>query len=283
MSRARLVRRTLIVALVVGIAYVTIVAAAWVFQRQLIYLPSSPPTLTAAEAIPGAREVELTTSDGLELSAWFVEPDTQGVVLIAPGNAGNRQHRAALAQELAANGLGVLLMDYRGYGGNPGSPTEFGLAQDARAAVEYLYAEAGVPHDQVVYFGESLGTGVVSELATEYPPAAMVLRSPFTSLADVGQHHYRFLPVRWLLKDRYPVAEHVTHPALESVPITVILGTRDSVVPTHFSRHVAEVAGANVVEIAGANHNDRSLNSGEDVVRAIVQASADVGINATQE
>ncbi len=102
-------------------------------------------------------------------------------VLVAPGNAGNREGRAGLAEELSRRGLAVLLMDYRGYGGNPGSPSEDGLAADADAAAEAL-KELGYPAQRTIYFGESLGTGVVAALQSRHPPAGMVLRSPFTDL-----------------------------------------------------------------------------------------------------
>ena len=151
-------------------------------------------------------------------------------------------------------GLAVLLMDYRGYGGNPGSPSEEGLAADAFAATEAL-AALGYPPERSIYFGESLGTGVVAALQARRPPAGLVLRSPFTELADVGAHHYPLLPVRLLLRDRFPVVEHVSS---SQVPVTVIYGDRDTVVPTALSARVADAASSLVerMVIEGANHND---------------------------
>src|SRR5690606_27765101 len=118
------------------------------------------------------------------------------------GNGGDRSMRVPLASALNRMGLSVLLFDYRGYGGNPGSPSEEGLAADARAAQAWLAAQPGV--DQIVYFGESLGGAVAVRLAVERSPVALILRSPFTSLADVASVHYPWLPVRRLLLDRYP-------------------------------------------------------------------------------
>ena len=118
---------------------------------------------------------------------------------MATGRAGR-----TLAERLSRRGLAVLLMDYRGYGGNPGSPSEEGLAADADAAAEAL-EELGYPAERTIYFGESLGTGVVAALQAKRPPAGVVLRSPFTELADVGAHHYPWLPVRTLLRDQFPV------------------------------------------------------------------------------
>jgi fermentation-respiration switch protein FrsA (DUF1100 family) len=191
-------------------------------------------------------------------------------VLVANGNAGDRALRAPLAAALAAHGLGVLLFDYRGYGGNPGRPSEQGLALDVRAAHRFLVEDAGVPPYRLVYYGESLGAAVVAELATERPPAGLVLRSPFVDLAAVGQVHYPFLPVRALLQDRFPTAEYIARVA---VPVTVVYGSEDSIVPAEQSRAVAGAAVGLVrtVEIEGADHNDLVLLDGDDVVRAVVE------------
>src|SRR5215217_1436940 len=156
-------------------------------------------------------------------------------VLVAPGNGGNRLARRDLAAELSRRGLAVVLMDYRGYGGNPGSPSEDGLAKDAMAAALTL-EELGYPAERTIYFGESLGTGVVSALQARRTPAGVVLRSPFPELADVGAHHYPWLPVRLLLRDRFPVVAHLRE---SEVPVTVVYGDRDSVVPTRLSERVA--------------------------------------------
>jgi len=178
--------------------------------------------------------------------------------------------RAPLARELSAAGLAVLLFDYRGYGGNPGSPSEDGLALDVRAAREFLLREAHVPPDRLLYFGESLGAAVVTELATQHPPAGLVLRSPFVDLASVGAVHYPFLPVRALLRDRYPVAERLGD---VQVATTVVYGSSDSIVPPRQSRAVAHAAAQlhRLVEVPGADHNDLVLLDGEAVVSAVVE------------
>jgi pimeloyl-ACP methyl ester carboxylesterase len=152
---------------------------------------------------------------------------------------GTVSHRAPLAAALAREGLGVLLFDYRGYGTNRGRPTQRGLARDVRAARRFLTDEAGVPPDQILHYGESLGSAVVTELATEHPPAALVLRSPFPDLATVGRVHYPFLPVRLLLRDRYPLAEQL---ARVDVPTTIVYGADDAIVPAQLSRAVAASA-----------------------------------------
>jgi len=247
----------LVLVLLVGVA----VGVLTVLQRRLIYFPDSTRVPPAGEVIEGARDITLRTSDGLALGAWFVpastDSDLRMAVLVAPGNGGNRSGRAGLATELRRRGLAVLLMDYRGYGGNPGSPSEDGLAKDVMAAALALDA-LGYPAARTIYFGESLGTGVVSALQARRTPAGLVLRSPFTELAAVGAHHYRWLPVRLLLKDRFQVTELL---ADSEVPVTVIYGDRDSVVPSELSARVADEAPrlAERVVIRGADHNDEVM------------------------
>jgi uncharacterized protein len=249
----------------------------WLFQRRLIYFPDRGPVPPAASVISGARDVTLETSDGLELGAWYLPPRdrTAMTVLVANGNAGDRAGRAPLAEALSARGLGVLLFDYRGYGGNAGSPSEAGFALDAQAAYEYLVGDRGVPPSQLIYFGESLGGGVVTALAARHPPAAMVLRSPFVDLAAVGQEHYPLLPVGLLLRDRFPVAELV---AGIDVPVCVVYGSADSVVAAEQSRRVAESAATlwRLVEIPNAEHNDPRLVYGRRVVEAVVGIASHV-------
>jgi uncharacterized protein len=248
-------------------------ALLWALQRRLIYLPFPAAVPPAATLLDGAREVTLRTADGLELGAWFVaphEPDRRMAVLVAAGNAGNRSLRAPLAAALARHGLAVLLFDYRGYGGNRGRPTDAGLARDVRAALRFLGDEAGLPGDRLLYYGESLGAAVVTELAIAHPPAGLVLRSPFVDLASVGRVHYPFLPVRSLLRDRYPLAEQL---ARVTVPTTVVYGSDDRIVPPEQSRAVAGAAGGptRLVEVQDADHNDRALLDGPALIAAVVE------------
>ena len=277
MDASRVVVRPAARGLVVAVVVIVVILGMfWTLQRSLISLPQDQPAGSAADAVAGAEDVVLTTVDGLALGAWYV-PAQAGhpTVLVANGNAGHRGLRAPLATALAQHGLGVLLFDYRGYAGNPGSPSEEGLLDDGRAARAFLIEQAGIPPEALIYFGESLGAGVAAGLAAEHPPAALVLRSPFTSLAEVGRVHYPFLPVRTLLRDRYPVLE--TMPRID-VPIVVVLGTSDSIIPPEQSRAVAAAAPRlwRLVEVPGADHNDLVLLSGRQLVEAVVDVGQEV-------
>lgn len=265
-------------AIVVVLLVVVVLGLFWTFQRSLIFLPDRAAPPPVADVLPGGREVTLRTDDGLDLTAWLLPAaaaeDRRMAVLYAPGNGGNRAGRTGIVQELAARGFTVLLLDYRGYGGNPGSPSEEGLAADAVAAVRAL-TEEGFPPERTIYVGESLGTGVVARLHAEHPPAGVVLRSPFTELAAVGRHHYPFLPVSLLLRDRFPVVEHLSG---SPVPVTVVRGTADSVVPTGLSAEVAAAAGNLVEEVVldGVDHNDPQM-FGAPLADAVARLADSVG------
>ena len=228
----------------------------WSQQRRLIYFPSPGPVPSAGLVLENGIDVEFETADAITLDAWYF-PARAGAtsVLVCNGNAGDRSMRAELAAALNRAGLSVLLFDYRGYAGNPGSPSEEGLASDARAARAWLAAQPGVAPERIVYFGESLGAAVAVRLAVERSPAALVLRSPFTSLADVGAVHYPWLPVRRLLLDRYPSIERITS---VHAPLLVIAGDRDEIVPASLSKRLYDAAAEpkRFVLVPGAGHND---------------------------
>lgn len=245
----------------------------WLAQRSFIYFPDGQVPPPAALGIPQAEVVRFTTEDDLDLEAWFVParaPQADRTFVVFNGNAGNRAHRAMLAAIFAAHGYSTLLVDYRGYGGNPGLPSERGLERDARAALRYLASRTDVDPLRVVYFGESLGAAVAVRLAVDYPPAALILRSPFSSLSAVGAKHYPFLPVRWMLKDQYASVERI---GAIRCPLLVIAGDADRIVPLDDTRMLFDAAmpPKRLVVIDGADHNDEALAMGPQVIRAVVE------------
>ncbi|CAN5408107.1 alpha/beta hydrolase [soil metagenome] len=251
----------LIAALVTGVL--------WSAQRRLIYFPSQ----VVPDAPTGVTPVDTTTEDGLDLQGWLVgvEQATGPLVIVFHGNGGNWADRLPLGRALSSEGLPVLLAGYRGYGGNPGAPTQEGLEADARAWHQWAQQH----HDgDLAYYGESLGTGVAVGLAAVTDPVALVLRSPFTSLADAGRVHYPWLPLTVLLRDRFPILTVVGD---LDVPILVVLGTADGLVPPEQSRavHRAAAEPAGLVEVPGARHNDRALLDGEPLIRAVTELLRD--------
>jgi fermentation-respiration switch protein FrsA (DUF1100 family) len=234
----------------------------WKAQRALIYFPDrgEPRSASTVVALPGATDVAFETADGLTLEGWFVpapDPPSGGAVLVFNGNAGNRSYRADIAGAFRRSGLAVLLFDYRGYGGNPGEPSEEGLILDGRAARRYLTSRPDVDPGRLIYYGESLGAAVAVAVAAADEPAALILCSPFTSLVEVGRVHYPWLPVGLLLRDRWLSIERIRH--LDG-PLVVIAGDRDEIVPYDQSValfHAAPQELKTFFEVQGAQHNDR--------------------------
>ena len=249
-----------------------VLLAFWAGQRSLMYLPSGDVGTPDDAGLGAAESVRLRTDDGLDLSAWFApaaSTPARGTVIVFNGNAGNRSYRGTLGARFVQAGFSVLLFDYRGYGGNPGSPSEDGLAADARAARQYLTTRPDVDQARIVYFGESLGAAVAVGLALARPPAVLILRSPFSSVVDVGRVHYPWLPVSWILKDRFPSIERV--PRLTS-PALLIAGDRDRIVPVSQTRALFDAAREpkELLVLPGADHNDEELVEGPTMIARVV-------------
>lgn len=230
-------------AALIAVVYAGLVGVLYVFQRNLLYQPAISLPSPAESGVPEMQVVTLETADGLHLTSWFAPPKGKGPVIVNfCGNAGHIGNRAFKAQAFMRAGFGTLLLSYRGFGGNPGRPTEDGLYADGRAALDFL-ARAGYQPQRIVLFGESLGTGVAVRLASEQaektPVAAVVLETPYTSITDVAADHYPFAPVRWLLKDRFGAAAYV-----ETVksPILMLHAEDDRVIPFRLARQLFDRA-----------------------------------------
>lgn len=260
----------------IGVILIVTVGALVLLQRRLIYFPSGAiPDVSVF--LPGAEEVSFQTDDSLMLAGWFIPPgesELQATVLIFNGNGGNRSDRAELATALSSHGYAVMLFDYRGYGGNPGSPSEAGLRSDGMAAVKYLSSRDDVDATRIVYFGESLGAAVAIATAETRPPSALVLRSPFTSLAEVAAVHYPPFP-SFLLWDEFLNIQRI---ARVNVPTLVVAGSGDRTIPIEQSRLVHDAANEpkHFVTIEGADHNDRPLSTGAPLIGEVVRFLEDL-------
>ena len=238
---------------VVGIVAVLFVLL-YVFQRHLIYYPDQQVPQRSAFLAKDMQVIDLQTDDGLMLHAWYkpAAHPNKPVLLIMHGNADNIGSRMPLARSFIDQGDGVLLLEYRGYGGNEGQPTEKGLYADARAGMRFLKKQ-GVPLDQVVLYGESLGTGVATKMAEEYPVCALLLQSPFVSLTAVGRFQYPwiFIPPT----DKFDSFSRM--PAIH-VPVLMLHGTQDPVVPYIQGRALFNRANApkQWVELLNKGHKD---------------------------
>jgi hypothetical protein len=220
-------------------AYGVLVGGLYVLQRHLLYFPDvTRPELGDLAAL-GVREITLKTADGLSLLSWFLAPrEGHPVIAYFHGNGGHIGYRAERLRWFARNGYGVLMAEYRGYGGNPGTPSEAGLIADGAAALDFLGAEGTTPN-RVVIYGESLGSGVAVPLAAGRNVASLILEAPFTSVAEVAQHHYPFIPASALVRDRFDSLAKIGQ---VTAPILVLHGERDRVVPLRFGRALFDAA-----------------------------------------
>lgn len=267
-------------------------------QRRLIYFPSRQAHIDPQQAgLPVGRvhTITLETDDGVQLHGWHVLPNGQvaadrdacdrqlelgrPVVLYFSGNAGNRLYRPEEFEVFTQLGCDVFIFDYRGYGENAGSPTEQALAADAQAVWKYATDQRNVAPDRIILYGESLGGGVAVRLASELsesgtPPGALVLRSTFTSLVDMGSYHYPCLPVRLLMVDRFPSVDRI--PSV-TCPILQIHGVQDNIIPIKFGRRLFEAAPETsttgipkrFVELSEADHNDVILVAEPEMRNAV--------------
>lgn len=214
------------------LAYAIILPALYFSQRSLIFpAPASFPDLPQ-----GYGAVRLRTSDGLELATAY-RPAQLGkpVLVFFHGNGDNWTGGARALDALAKAGYGVLLPEYRGYGTNPGEPNEQGFYRDGRAALAWLAAHEIKP-GRTVLIGNSIGSGVATQLASESSPAALVLISPFSSLPDVAAEKFRWLPVRWLVRDRFDNAAKL---GTVKAPVLVLHGTADTMIPPEHAQRLA--------------------------------------------
>lgn len=265
-------KTTLIVtALAVGSFYIIGLCLLTLLQRRYVFVPARDRPDLSACPIASAREMAVHTSDGLELLAWYVSPDddTKPVILYLHGNGHHIGYRAPRLAYLNRLGWGALLLEYRGFGGNPGAPTETGLIQGARAAYETL-RRLGIPSQRIILWGESLGTGVAVRLATDVEVGAVMLESPYTSILAIGQKQFPFVPVAWLLKDRFDLIGRI--PSVHA-PVLIMVGGQDRVVPPAMSQAVFAAAnGPKVMWLAPeAGHNDLAAAGAFDAVEAFVQ------------
>lgn len=245
--------------LVVAVYGLMLVTAA-AFQRRMMYFPDrsvpEPSQFGVADMAPAALETE----DGLTLTAWYkAAPGREGPVLVYfHGNAGHIGYRGEKVRPFLDRGFGVLLVSYRGYGGNPGSPMEQGLYRDGRAALNWLAAQ-GVAANRMVLYGESLGSGVAVRLAAEMPRdqsvGALVLEAPYTSTVDVAARAYPIFPVRLLMRDRFDSLSIIDQ---VGAPLFVVHGERDSIIPARLGRDLLAAAREpkRGVFLEAAGHND---------------------------
>lgn len=233
--------------------YLGVLAALYIMQRSIIYYPDR----SRPADVAGVERVSVRTSDDLTLEGFYLPPSNadKPVIVFFHGNAGHYGHRLFKASILNESGYGVLLAEYRGYGGNPGAISEDGFYRDGRAFIDWLQGERGVSSDQLVLYGESIGSGTATQMAIEYDIAALVLEVPFSSLYDVAKRQYFFLPVKYLLKDKFFNDRKISR---INAPLLIVYSQGDRIIPAYSTLKLydAAIAPKNIKNFPQANHND---------------------------
>ncbi len=218
-------------AIVLIAGYVGLLAAVYLMQRAIMYpAPQTGRTAPAAAGFPQAQEITLYTADGEKVIAWHVPPrDGKPVVIFFHGNGEVLAWRVPRFSAVVADGTGLVALSFRGYAGSTGSPSEAGLIADAEAA--YQFAAARYPTDRIVPWGYSLGSGAAVAIAAVHPVGGLILEAPYTSTVDIASAAFPYLPVRWLLRDRFHSDRRIGH---VRAPLLVMHGEKDRVVPIRF-------------------------------------------------
>ncbi|MBU2531628.1 MAG: alpha/beta hydrolase [Alphaproteobacteria bacterium] len=238
---------------------------AWSQQRFLVYAPDPQRVDPKAHGLEKVRELTLRTADGVDLIAWYGKARPgEPTLLYFHGNAGNLASRAGRIGEYLDKGRGIFMLSYRGYSGSGGKPTELNNYADAKIAYQWLVEQRIEPDDIIVY-GESIGTGVAVHLAANNPVGGVILDAPYTSIADVGARLYPYLPVQTFILDRYDSLSRIDQ---IDAPLLVVHGTEDNLIPIEMGRQLFDRAGQpkQFSAIEGAGHADHHVYGSYDVI-----------------
>ncbi len=253
--------------------YALLTGCLYLGQRRLMYFPDRAVPDKIRSGVPEMETIRLRTEDGLSLLAWFRPParPDKATIVYFHGNGGHIGYRGGKARPYLEAGYGVLLLSWRGYGGNEGEPSEEGFYRDGRAALDAL-ANRGTPADRIVLYGESLGTGVAVQMATERRLGALVLESPFTSITAVVAQHYWYLPTSYLVRDKYDSLAKIGR---IGVPLLVVHGERDGLIPVSIGEELFAAAPEpkTIKIVPGACHNELYAHGAAAHVLAFLAAT----------
>lgn len=250
--------------------YLVVCTVVWAGQGSSLYYPDPTRVSPAVAGVPEMVEVELHGADTAPLYSWWREPQAgRPVILFFHGNGGSVAGRAPRFAIWMDHGFGVLAVEYPGYGGSGGSPSENSITAASEAAWNWL-SDAGLKDQEIVIYGESLGSAVAVKLAAQHDARALVLEAPMYSVLSIAQSYYPYLPVKLLLRDPWLSGEHITN---VRSPLLVLHGDRDTLIPIESGRALFDAASEpkEFVTVRGAGHNNLRLFSPEVQVEAFLE------------
>ena len=221
------------------IAYIVVIIFVYFYQRNLLYHPSENNYQNDTIQF-NHQEIFIKVNDEIKLKSWIINKDLKNfkTLVFFHGNAGDLSNRIYKLNELDKLNINILLISWRGFSGNAGYPTEKNLYEDAEAAIKWLNKKK-VSNSQIILYGESLGTGVAVEIASKNNFNSIILESPFTSIENSAKIYYPYLPVSFLLKDRY---DSISKIKKINSPILIMHGRKDDIVPFFMGKKLFEKA-----------------------------------------
>ena len=253
--------------------YALAILGVYLLQRKLMYNPFVHVNTPHRDQSPDLEKITLQTNDGLKLFSYYRAPqkkangDLYPTILYLHGNTGPAQDAAHKLIPIAQAGYGILLLEYRGFGENEGSPSEKGLIADAEAGLHFIHLRQG-KNAKVIYYGMSMGTGVANGLAEKRPPAGLILECGFTSMTDAARHHYFMFPVKYMIKDTFDSRRRIAN---LQVPLLVLHGKNDKTVPVEQGKEIFETAKVQDKTLKlyaqGGHINLYDFGASEDIVK----------------
>lgn len=241
------------------ILYLTIVGIVYFSQHEMLYHPEQQKHELTFYHIDATEEMFLTTADNIKLQVWYRKPDKdKDIIIFLHGNAGNLENRVDKLTQLAKMGYGFIIPAWRGFGKSEGFPRKEGLIIDAETVITYLKQNAYNLRDQVIMIGESLGTGVATEIAVKYRFKGLFLITPYTSIVDRAGEIYPYLPTQYLTIDNFKVLANISK---INQPLFIIHGTDDNVIPYQHAEKIFAKAKEpkKIIIYPGVNHNNYNV------------------------
>ncbi len=247
------------------LTYFFILFSTYIFQRNLLYHPTEN-NYSGDKILVDVEKIKIKTQDNIQLVSWYHKKKLNNykTILFLHGNAGSLENRIHKINHFKDMNVNFLIVAWRGFSGNKGKPTEKGLYEDARSAVRWLKSN-GVGENNIIIYGESLGTGVATEIAQNKNFAGVILESPFTSMIDAGKDKYPYLPVRLLLKDKYESFKKIKN--IKS-PVLIMHGKVDNIVPFHMGKKMYELANQPKYSYF-SEYDDHMMEYNENLLKAL--------------
>lgn len=256
--------------------YGMLVGGIFALQRRLMYFPAIMISSPQAHGLSDIQEVFLTAKDGIKLQIWaYAARENYPTIVYFHGNAGNLADRAAKFSAFIDQGFGLVALSYRGFGKSQGTPSEQGLYADARAAIHYATQTLNVKPHQLIYFGESLGSGIAVQMATEITPGLVILEAAYTSVETRSAELFPYvLAARYLVLDKYDSLSKISD---VHTPLLMLHGEKDATIPLTHGKTLFAAANEpkDLIIYPHVYHTDYSI---EEILKPVVKAAEKYGL-----